>query len=623
MKDKPLGDDALRALDELGAKGPMKVSNLSRYITSHQWNELWFARCDTTFEVRKVENVTTPSTSRKKPFDCPVDLSEIDVWSEDSAVLEERSFHILECDECEGEGKIDCDVCNGSAEITCPDCNGSGKVLKHYKTVAPKQVNCKKCRAKGIVKCPNCKKGLITCLTCDGKKRLDAQLTIKSSLETAKEMFISDSKLEKSFPVLNETSDPHEIATINEFDVPLFKTVEGDEFLDVEDLPEDVAAWTRKTQKRRSDEARTNNWRIKSTLALAGSYSQVWIKYKLKNEETRVAFVPKAKLLYPPKVDLFRKRSAKVNGATGGIAALLGLFWLVYAFRDPIFVNGFSLTMGLLLASIAVMFRQYLKNHTLRDIGDDTRRNHLIYHGYGIVACAILALVLGILNVPTFNKLDLLLSKGKSAEVAEMASYLSKKADTWEEVDRLTGFFLKAASLTPNATDRLPMLQKLSDGTSHQAEKEEAIAKAALELARNAMSAKKYREVRKYIEIVPEGKRQLSEVGALEREMTFEEGMAFYEKRRCDKAAEKLKSAAADERYAVRIRNAIGHCEDIKVLVQVNAAFKERKYLEAINLAKKIGEDSLERPAAENLQTRCRAHIELAQSVPELRFLDH
>jgi len=622
MKDKPLGEDSLRALDALGAKGPLKVPDLSRYVTSYQWDEMRFARCDTTFEVREVGHVAEPAASRKQPFDCPVQVEQVDVWAEEAATLEQRSAHVLVCDDCGGEGKVNCDVCRGTAELTCPDCKGSGKVLKYYKTVPPKEVNCKKCRTKGKVKCPNCAKGLVTCLTCDGKTRLDARLTIRSSTRTERQLYLSDPRLKQAFPVLNETSEPREIAAVDRFDVALNASVEGDDPVDASGLPEDVARWLTETQKRRSEEARAQNWRVRTTQAIAGSYTQAWIKFKLGKEETRAAFVPKTGQLYPPEKNLLRQRATRVNGATAGAAAFLALVWLVYTLRDPVFANGLALGMGALLAVLVVLLRRFLKALTLRDLGGDGRRNRLLYYGYGMGACVVLPLLLGVLNVPPYGKLDRLLARSDGAGVAEMAAYLSKEADTPEEVDRLTGFFLKAASLTPRAADRLPLLQKLPDGTSHQAEKEEAIASAALELARDAVAKRDYAGARKLLGVIPEGKRQLPEVGALELEMTFEEGMALYAKRRCDEAEGKLKPVEVDDRYSVRVRDALSHCGDIEVLARAGAVLKERKYLEATNLAETISANSRERPAAEALQARCRAHLELARSVPELRFLD-
>ena len=89
--------------------------------------------------------------------------------------------HILTCSACDEEGNLErscrtcaatgnhlCASCAGTKKIRCRSCSGTGlRGVRNNK--------CDKCKGKGTSDCLECKKGVVTCVTCKGAKRETAR----------------------------------------------------------------------------------------------------------------------------------------------------------------------------------------------------------------------------------------------------------------------------------------------------------------------------------------------------------------------------------------------------------------------------------------------------------------
>lgn len=70
----------------------------------------------------------------------------------------------IECTECDGKKTFKCDNCDGKGTHDCPDCDASGSVecdMGH-------EHDCEECNGRGKVTCDECKKGIVTCGSCNG-----------------------------------------------------------------------------------------------------------------------------------------------------------------------------------------------------------------------------------------------------------------------------------------------------------------------------------------------------------------------------------------------------------------------------------------------------------------------
>ncbi len=78
-----------------------------------------------------------------------------------------ESFTLVDCDNCDGEGRFSCTQCNGIGRIKCDLCEGMGA----YPPEADKFTSpCPECDGTGGVTCPAChNEGFVNCETCNGR----------------------------------------------------------------------------------------------------------------------------------------------------------------------------------------------------------------------------------------------------------------------------------------------------------------------------------------------------------------------------------------------------------------------------------------------------------------------
>ncbi len=70
-----------------------------------------------------------------------------------------------DCYECDGKGKEDCDTCDGDGSTTCGNCDGDG----HIEDEEGNEVDCDDCNGTGKMDCDDCNgDGHVDCSYCDG-----------------------------------------------------------------------------------------------------------------------------------------------------------------------------------------------------------------------------------------------------------------------------------------------------------------------------------------------------------------------------------------------------------------------------------------------------------------------
>lgn len=127
---------------------------------------------------RHVAWKSDPYAGRKALTGPPVPPESVDPWTADPDKLRTDSRHYASCDACAGEGKIACAPCAGYGRLTCADCGGQGKVYGFTANGQQRLLNCKSCRGRGDIACPNCSRGRVSCATCAGKKKVDRWLEV-------------------------------------------------------------------------------------------------------------------------------------------------------------------------------------------------------------------------------------------------------------------------------------------------------------------------------------------------------------------------------------------------------------------------------------------------------------
>lgn len=70
------------------------------------------------------------------------------------------------CKNCKGFGKTDCRKCNTEGYIQCKECKGKGEILDGYGK-EKKYKTCRNCKGNGKIVCDYCTKGYIDCKSCD------------------------------------------------------------------------------------------------------------------------------------------------------------------------------------------------------------------------------------------------------------------------------------------------------------------------------------------------------------------------------------------------------------------------------------------------------------------------
>lgn len=132
------------------------------------------------YEVLRKEVVlhTSPAYG-SKPRDCEgLPPRPMDPWAP-AAVGDPASGVIITCTECEGAKKTLCACCDGEGRVECDECGGSGRVMG---VRGPR--NCPRCRAKGDVKCKECRAGRVECASCEKVGRVKVYWTVASSQRT-------------------------------------------------------------------------------------------------------------------------------------------------------------------------------------------------------------------------------------------------------------------------------------------------------------------------------------------------------------------------------------------------------------------------------------------------------
>ena len=72
----------------------------------------------------------------------------------------------LECGDCRGRGYEDCEVCGGDGEINCEYCDGTG--YSDEEDEDGDLIDCDNCNGTGNVDCNDCDGGNVECSTCHG-----------------------------------------------------------------------------------------------------------------------------------------------------------------------------------------------------------------------------------------------------------------------------------------------------------------------------------------------------------------------------------------------------------------------------------------------------------------------
>ncbi len=73
------------------------------------------------------------------------------------------------CPECSGAGTSQCPACGGSRKAACPQCDGEGAVVKPNGNITA----CPGCQGTGSLRCPRCEgKGRVHCVRCRGEGKL-------------------------------------------------------------------------------------------------------------------------------------------------------------------------------------------------------------------------------------------------------------------------------------------------------------------------------------------------------------------------------------------------------------------------------------------------------------------
>lgn len=133
----------------------------------------------TDIEGRRVRWESTAFRGKARVSAPSLSIEQVDAWDVDAASLREQSDHIGVCDACTGAGKNTCDTCAGSGNLTCGDCGGQRKRYGYAANGSRRLLNCTSCRGKGEVNCPDCRRGVATCVECDGNGRVQRWIELE------------------------------------------------------------------------------------------------------------------------------------------------------------------------------------------------------------------------------------------------------------------------------------------------------------------------------------------------------------------------------------------------------------------------------------------------------------
>ena len=128
-----------------------------------------FQRALHTVERRTFRLATRPAPGTKKKELKPIPAPPGGPWEADQNALKKETHVKAKCPKCDEKKRAPCEYCEGEGRVPCGECRGTGKV---YGQRGLK--NCPNCRGRGTVGCPECHRGKVKCLTCDGVGRVEA-----------------------------------------------------------------------------------------------------------------------------------------------------------------------------------------------------------------------------------------------------------------------------------------------------------------------------------------------------------------------------------------------------------------------------------------------------------------
>jgi hypothetical protein len=97
-----------------------------------------------------------PLTKEGKKLKQKLSEEQLAAFAEFDSVLNARGGKLIDCDRCQGLGKVSCAVCAGAGESQCASCHGDS------------QLTCRTCSGSGVF-------GDVTCSKCNGTGKKDCQ----------------------------------------------------------------------------------------------------------------------------------------------------------------------------------------------------------------------------------------------------------------------------------------------------------------------------------------------------------------------------------------------------------------------------------------------------------------
>lgn len=290
--------------------------------------------------------------------DAPLSSSALDAFHPPSE-LRDRSRHVAACLPCGGEGRVSCLMCARRGSVTCVTCGGegreSGSNIHRFD-----RLECRRCRGKKIMKCPNCTRGTLRCEDCRGTTRQERWLEVTLEARPS-EVRVSPAGALRAFSWASDAAvDDEGISR----DAEVVCRVTVARALQRADLPPLVPErWLEGRWAELQIAPAADERVIEQSLVLL-RVPAVEVTYQVGPELQRVSFMGR-RLLAPSSGDLpFRRRALRLRLAGAGLAAPPAA--ILYGYASGLLVLG--ATLGLLAGTIggSLLLYRLLARYTLR-----------------------------------------------------------------------------------------------------------------------------------------------------------------------------------------------------------------------------------------------------------------
>jgi hypothetical protein len=226
--------DARAAFEQWALLQPGHPRDVQSLVHDVEQTEESVGLLTTDVQGRRVVWKSAPYAGKSRITFPAVALEAIDPWNVDAVAVRASSEHIAICDGCAGEGKIACKTCGSRGKTVCIACGGQRKMYGYAANGSRRLLNCQSCHGKGEVDCVQCRRGIATCGSCAGERRVQKWIELEWWRRSVAEEHpkalarqfgfdatASDAQVLRDAEIIADVDKPHRLTSADLGSIPL------------------------------------------------------------------------------------------------------------------------------------------------------------------------------------------------------------------------------------------------------------------------------------------------------------------------------------------------------------------------------------------------------------------